>query len=156
MVRTTRICCNNSGQTNIERATIVKYHVEVKGCDGEAAFRKYVSDSEESKACFLHFIPQINEQEKKGEKILNCTLISWIDQDISDWLMTPPHTVSEYAAQSIGNTDSVKMKILTEEGWVVFDFDGSELINYRDCNDSEAEAFFEMLFGNGKIIRVAD
>lgn len=48
------------------------------------------------------------------------------------------------------------MKILTEEGWAVFDFDGSELINYRDCNDSEAEAFFEMLFGNGKIIRVAD
>lgn len=40
--------------------------------------------------------------------------------------------------------------------WAVFDFDGSELINKRDCSDNEALEFLEKLYGGGEIIRVID
>ena len=83
-------------------------------------------------------------------------MISWVNQDLSDWLIDPMHRVSEYAADSIKNKGSLKLELLGDEEWLVFDFEGSELINCRNCSDIEAEEFFETLYKNGKIIRVVD
>ena len=64
--------------------------------------------------------------------------------------------VSEYAADSIKNKGSLKLELLGDEEWLVFDFEGSELINCRNCSDIETEEFFETLYKKGKIIRVVD
>lgn len=155
MNRETKAYKNNCGQPGMERATIVKYHVEVSGCAGKSAFLEHVSDAEKRNDYFLHFVPEVIEKEIEGKTVLKCVLISWIDQDISDWLSDSLKLVSEYAAHSIEN-EFVHIKVVDEEGWTVFDFDGSELINLRDCRDCEAEDFFEKLYYNGEIIRVMD
>ena len=155
MEREMKVYKNNCGQPDMERATIVKYHVEITGCEGESAFLEHVSDAEKRNDYFLHFIQEMSEEEINGKKILKGTLISWIDQDISDWLSEPLKLMSEYAAHSIEN-ESVRIKVVHEEGWTVFDFDGSELINLRDCRECEAEEFYDRLYNHGEIIRVMD
>ena len=155
MDRKTKIYNNNCGQPDMERATIVKYCVEVTGCTGKSAFLEHVSDAEKSNDYFFHFVPVVIEKEIEGRTVLKCDLISWIDQDISTWLSNPPHLVSGYASRSI-ESETVRVKVVNEEGWAVFDFDGSELINKRDCSDNEALEFFEKLYGGGEIIRVID
>lgn len=153
MDRKTKTYNNNCGRPDIERATIVKYKLTVTGCDGETAFREYVSETEKKSDYFLHFIIDVDELKQKA---LRCTMISWVNQDLSDWLIDPMHRVSEYAADSIKNKGSLKLELLGDEEWLVFDFEGSELINCRNCSDIEAEEFFETLYKKGNIIRVFD